>query len=319
MLPSRWRQMIRNAKRAWRWAALLQLLSATTLTCGQGPPTAAGTGAQGSASSPSHGSYLGSRLMPPKSEGSCPPNVAPMYEADAIVTGTDMRQRPWGFAQTLRDVLVRSSGDPRLKDDPRTAELAVHADRFVACFNYVDMMAGVPLHDDQGTYDRPHTLTVYFDPAKIDAILAQFGERPWRGERPVVVPVLLVHGRKPPVYVLSAEIPAGEDQRSSFATAAEQFGMDVRIPTDAELIAWGADVSHFPDDPPRSSAGEAIVVGTINWSETLPGWIGKWRMRWQGGDYAWGTTGVNYDAAFRNIVRGVVLVASGVGSPDQGD
>jgi uncharacterized protein len=78
-----------------------------------------------------------------------------MYEADAIVTGTDMPQRPWGFAQTLRDVLVRSSGDPRLKDDPRTAELAVHADRFVACFNYVDMMAGVPLHDDQGTYDRP--------------------------------------------------------------------------------------------------------------------------------------------------------------------
>ena len=70
--------------------------------------------------------------MPPKSEASCPPNLAPMYEADAIVTGTDMRQRPWGFAHTLRDVLVRSSGDPRLKDDPRTAELAVHADRFVA-------------------------------------------------------------------------------------------------------------------------------------------------------------------------------------------
>src|SRR6516164_455004 len=169
MLGSGWRQMIGNAIRAWRWAALLQLLSATALTCAHAQPIDAGTGAQGSAWSPSHGSYLGSRLMPPKSEGSCPPNIGPMYVADAIVTGTDMRQRPWGFAQTLRDVLVRSSGDPRLKDDPRTAELAVHADRFVACFNYVDMMAGIPLHDDQGTYDRPHTLTVYFDPAKIDA------------------------------------------------------------------------------------------------------------------------------------------------------
>ena len=310
--------MIGNAIRAWRWAALLQLLSATALTCAQAQPTAGGTGAQGSASSPSLGSYLGSRLMPPKSEGSCPPNIGPMYEADAIVTGTDMRQRPWGFAQTLRDVLVRSSGDPRLKDDPRTAELAVHADRFVACFNYVDMMAGVPLHDDQGTYDRPHKLTVYFDPAKIDAILAQFGDKPWRGERPVVVPVLLVHGRKPPAYVLSAEILAGEEQRSSFGTAADQFGMDVRIPNDAELVAWGAGVGHFPSDPPPSSAGQAIVVGTLDWSETLPGWIGKWRMRWQGADYAWGISGVNYDAAFRNIVRGVVLVASGVGSPDQG-
>ena len=311
--------MIGNAIRVWRWAALLQLLCATAVTCAQAQPTAAGTDAPKSASSPSHGSYLGSQLMPPKSEGSCQPNIAPMYEADAIVTGTDMRPRPWGFAQTLRDVLVRSSGDPRLKDDPRTAELAVHADRFVACFNYVDMMSGIPLHDDQGTYDRPHKLTVYFDPPKIDAILAQFGDKPWRGERPVVVPVLLVHGRKPPAYVLSAEIPAGEEQRSSFATAADQFGMDVHIPNDAELVAWGAGVGHFPSDPPPSSAAQAIVAGTLDWNETLPGWIGKWRMRWQGADYAWGISGVNYDAAFRNIVRGVVLVASGVGSPDQGD
>jgi hypothetical protein len=33
----------------------------------------------------------------------------------------------------------------------------------------------------------------------------------------------------------------------------------------------------------------------------------------------WGISGVNYDAAFRNIVRGVVLAASGAGSPDQGN
>jgi uncharacterized protein len=230
-----------------------------------------------------------------------------------------MRQRPWGFAQALRAVLVRSSGDPRLKDDPRIAKLTVHADRFVACFNYVDMMAGVPLHDDQGTYDRPHMLTVYFDPAKIDAVLAQSGDKPWRGERPVVVPVLLVRGRKPPAYLLSAKIPAGEEQRNSFATAADQFGMDVHIPSDAELRAYGADIHHFSRDPPASSSGQAIVAGTLDWSETLPGWIGNWRMRWQGADYAWGIRGVNYDAAFRNILRGVMLVASGVGSPDQGD
>jgi len=311
--------MTGHAIRVWRWVALLQLLCTTALTCAQAQPTTAGAGAQGSASSPPNGNYLGSRLMPPKSEGSCPPDIGPMYEADAVVTGTDMRQRPWGFAQTLRDVLVRSSGDPRLKDEPRTAELAVHADRLVACFNYVDMMAGVPLHDDQGTYDRPHKLIVYFDPAKIDVILAQFGDKPWRGERPVVVPVLLVHGRKPPAYLLSAEIPAGEEQRSSFTTAVDQFGMAVRIPSDAELLTWSAGVGHFPSDPPPSSAGQAIVAGTLDWSETLPGWIGKWRMRWQGADYAWGISGVNYDAAFRNIVRGVVLVASGGGSPDQGD
>jgi hypothetical protein len=311
--------MAGNGLRSWWWAGLLQLLAAAALSGAQAQPSVADAGARGASSPSAHGSYLGSRLVPPKPEGPCPPNIGPMYRADAIVTGTDMRQRPWGFAQTLREVLVKSSGDPRLKDDARTAPLAAHADRFVACFDYVDMMAAVPLHDDQGTSDRPYKLIVSFVPGKIDALLAQFGDKPWHGKRPVVVPVLLIHGRKPPPYVLSAEIPMGGEQRGSFATAAGQFGMEVRIPSAAELRAWGANLGRFLSDPPPSNAGEAVVVGTLDWSETLPGWIGKWRMRWRGADYAWGISGVNYDAAFRNIVRGVVLVVSGAGPPDQGN
>jgi hypothetical protein len=145
------------------------------------------------------------------------------------------------------------------------------------------------------------------------------GEKPWHGERPLVVPVLLVHGRKLPPYLLSAEIPAGEEQRGSFATAASQYGMKASIPSGAKLLGWGASVSHFPSDPPPASAGQAVVLGTLDWSETLPGWIGRWRMRWDGKDYVWGIGGVNYDAAFRNIVRGVMLVSSGAGSPDEGN
>ena len=134
-----------------------------------------------------------------------------------------------------------------------------------------------------------------------------------------MVPILLVHGRKLPPYLLSAESPAAAEQRGSFAAAADQFGLSVRIPSGAQLLAWGASVDHLPRAPPASSAGQAIVVGTLDWSERLPGWIGKWRMRWQGADYLWGISGVNYDAAFRNIVRGVVLAASGAGSPDAGN
>src|SRR5205085_3206860 len=152
------------------------------------------------------------------------------YQADAIVTGTDMRQRPWGMAQCLREVLVKVSGDPRLKDDPRVLDLAAQADRFVASFDYVDMMAGIPKKDDQGSYDRPHRLTVHFDPAKIDGMLAELGEMPWHGERPLVVPVLLVHGPKPPAYVLSAAVLQGEEQRGAFANAAREFGLNIRLP-----------------------------------------------------------------------------------------
>jgi hypothetical protein len=238
----------------------------------------------------------------------------PLYSANAIVTGTDMRQRPWGFAQCLKEVLVKVSGDPRLKDDPRTADLAEHADQFVASFDYADLMAGIPKKDDQGSYDRPHRLTVHFDPARIDGLVEQLGDKPWHGDRPVIVPVLLVRGPHPPPYVLSALNKAGAEQRGAFAEAASEYGMTVRIPSETELTAWGAVAEHFPfpaqappDDP---DPGEALVVGILDWREDLPGWVGAWRTRWHN-DYRWSISGVNYDAAFRDIVAGIVRLASG--------
>jgi hypothetical protein len=89
--------------------------------------------------------------------------------------------------------------------------------------------------------------------------------------------VLLVHGRKPPSYVLSAEVPAGEEQRGSFGNAASEFGMTVRMPSEAELATWGVAVDHFPfpEAAPDQAPGEAIVVGSLDWSETTPGWIGS--------------------------------------------
>jgi hypothetical protein len=106
LFSRRWWPNGGHAIRAWQWAVLLQLLFATALPGAQARLTAADAGTQGTASPSANGSYLGSRLVSPKSESSCPPNIGPMYRADAIVTDTDMRQRPWGFAQTLREVLV---------------------------------------------------------------------------------------------------------------------------------------------------------------------------------------------------------------------
>jgi uncharacterized protein len=238
-----------------------------------------------------------------------------LYQATAIVTGTDMRSRPTGFAQCLREVLVKVSGEPRLLKDARTAELARHADAFVVSFGYVDVMAGIPVHDDQGTYDRPHYLTVHFDPAQIDRALAELGERPWRGERPVVVPVLSMRGFAAP-YLLSADSPAVSEQRASFAERAWEFGVTSRIPTEAELAHWGVSAGGFPTPQASLRPDEALLAGTLEFQEAVPGWAGSWRMRWQGVDYAWQIGGVNYDEAFRDIVRGVLRVASGHRSPN---
>ncbi len=242
-------------------------------------------------------------------------DASELYQATVIVTGTDMRSRPTGFAQCLREVLVKVSGEPRLHDDRRTSDLASHANALVASFDYVDRMAGTKIHDEQGTNDRPYYFTAHFDPARIDKALADLGEQPWRGERPAVVPVLTVRGFTAS-YLLSAESPAAAEQRAAFANAARVFGVKLRVPTEAELADWGVTVGPFPSPRAAPSPDQALVSGTLEFRQAALGWVGTWRMRWHGVDYAWGISGVNFDEAFRDIIRGVVRVASGHGAPD---
>ena len=266
---------------------------------------------------PSFGAFVGG-ATPPKDVPQfsfVARNLESMYQAVAVVTGSDKRYRGMGFAQCLRTVLAKVSGNPRLGKDPRVDRFTRQANLFVASFDYVDQMAAYHVKDDQGTYDRPFNLTVRFVPAKIDAILATLGERPWHGERPVIIPALAVHGVST-AYLLSANVAAGADQRGSLEEMASEMGLRVRFPTDAQLAGWGVTLQRFA--PPRASTlpNQALVAGKLQFQTALPGWAGSWRMRYRSGDYAWTIRGVNFDAAFRDLVNGVALVASGHGAPE---
>ena len=57
-------------------------------------------------------------------------------------------------------------------------ELASSAGQYVSAFSYRDRLEGKPVHDEQGTYDRPHFLTCHFDPQKIDSVLKTLGRKP---------------------------------------------------------------------------------------------------------------------------------------------
>lgn len=252
-------------------------------------------------------------LAAPQSGGG--QDTGSFYRATAIVTGSDRRNRATGFARCFREVLVKVSGEPRLARNPRVDRLAAEANLFIGSFDYVDQMAGIKHKDDQGTYDRPFDLTVRFVPALIDKILAGLGERPWRGERPVIVPALTVRGFST-AYLLSTEGAAATDQRAAFAGVAREYGMRVRFPTGAQLAEWGVTMGQFPSSQAAPSPDQVLVGGTLEFEKALPGWSGSWKMRYGGVDYAWGVRGVNFDEAFRDIVRGVVRVASGHGAPD---
>src|SRR6516162_4089883 len=159
-----------------------------------------------------------------------------IYQATVITTGSDTRFRNAGFAQALREVLVKASGEPRLAKDRRVEALIQGAHRRVAFFSYRDQMEGIHHHDDQGTYDRPFDLTVQFDWLSINSALAGLGEKPWLDERPTIVPVILVRGHDRPFnqqYLISDEEPAGEAQRNSLSYCAQKYGLGLRFPSAA--------------------------------------------------------------------------------------
>ena len=240
------------------------------------------------------------------------------YQAFDIVAGYNREEtRLVGFGHCLREVLVRVSGEPRLEQDPRVAALAVHAAGLVASYDYSDFLIRLqPVHDDQGTGDeRPYDLVVRFDHAKIDAMLRDLNVPPWPGPRPEVVPVLWVKGFTG-AYLLTAEVKTAAEQRSSLAAAAARYGMPLHVPSEGELADWRVSPGGFPEPRAAPEDGQMLVAGTLEFAEASPGWVGHWRMRWHGADYAWSISGVNYDAAFRSLIRGATRVAAGRGAPE---
>src|SRR6516165_2036719 len=124
-----------------------------------------------------------------------PGSLADIYTTRAVVTGKDERNRSLGFKLCFEDVLVKVSGDASILRDRRFEALAAVAGQYVSTFSYRDRLEGKPVHDEQGTHDRPHFLTCQFDRQKIDDIVRTLGRKPWPEPRPVLLMLLAVHGR----------------------------------------------------------------------------------------------------------------------------
>jgi hypothetical protein len=255
----------------------------------------------------------------------------PLYRSVAIVTGTREATRSLGFAQAMGDVLVKLTGDQTIREDQRFAGVAADAGAYVERFSYRDRKEGKPLIDEQGTYDRPHDLTVVFDRAKIDALARSLGREPWSGPRPRVVVfvgvdnVTFADGKGTPhTYMLASDGVADKsaDMRESFAAAADKAGMPVALPTLAQLQAHGWTAKTLADAKSadlatiaRQDGGDVAVAGRMVFSEKTLGWVTTWRMAHQGRTYRWGERGVNFDAAFRNALFGAAQIVSGYGAP----
>jgi hypothetical protein len=243
-----------------------------------------------------------------------------LYQARPIVTGTGETNRMIGFHLALEEVMVKVSGDAALLGDARVA--AIDPAPLVADFKYRDRMEGIPIHDEQGSHDRPHDLTVTFDRAKLDAALRSLGDAPWTAPRPTLVMFLgVTNGDRS--FMLSAEEPRGVDMRESLGNATFRINVPVKMPSTAALEAAGLTVAALPDADlakldqlAREAGGDKAIAGTLEFSDRAHGWLVTWRILGPDGKASeWHQRGVSFDDAFRNAVRGAAQVLSGHGTP----
>ena len=244
-----------------------------------------------------------------------------IYQTRAIVTGEREETRLPVLGQCLKDVLKKVSGDPVIDRDPRVEAFAGQAQAYIKSFSYHDRMEGIPIHDEQGTRDRPYDLTVDFHPEKIDELLQALGQKPWTARRPTIV-VLLAVKHEARSYLLTGDADEGFDQRESFMSVAWLAGMPMTLPStaafsEAEMTAEKLPTADLADlkKITRASGGGKVLVGSIAWNKGMLGWKGDWQLYSDDGPHHWQIRNVNFDAAFRSAMRGAAQVLSGNGKP----
>ena len=242
-----------------------------------------------------------------------------LYQSQTVVTGTGEVNRQIGFRDCLDKVLVRVSGDQRLPKKTEMEALRGKAGDFVDSFRYHDRLEGIPVHDEQGTHDRPHDLTCLYKPAVVDKLLAQLGSKPWLGDRPTLA-IFLTAEQSQRHFTLTAEDERGQAMRESFVNATGPLLMRVAFPPASllkgvdEKALRASDLASL-DQLAKKAGADKALAGSIVWSDKELGWIADWRLASGGKTYLWQVRGVSFDEAFRVAMRGAAQVLSGNGQP----
>jgi hypothetical protein len=188
-------------------------------------------------------------------------------------------------------------------------------------YAYVDLYAGRPIMDEQGTRDRPYEMTVYYRPDKIDGALAKVGSKPWGNNRPKLMVVLKVQhiARN---YILTSHGEYGQLMRESFDLASYKYGMPIALVPGSVLDQSGFSYEHLSESKlPEldalavSAEADLALFGTLRWEPRVLGWVADWHMNGNGAQHHWHIEGVNFDAAFRTALAGAAQILSGNGSP----
>jgi len=110
--------------------------------------------------------------------------------------------------------------------------------------------------------------------------------------------------------------------RDSFALASDKIAIPIAFPQQSVIAGAALDPASLGtsdlaalDALAKATGGDQVLAGTLVWSDAERGWIAQWRIAASGKAHAWRISGVSFDDAFRNALRGAAQVLSGNGEP----
>jgi hypothetical protein len=226
-----------------------------------------------------------------------------LYKAETIVTGTGEPERMRGLRIGVEEVLIKLTGDASLAGTQQVSDIARHAADLLAEHSYEDRMKDIPIHDEQGTRDRPHYLRMRFDPAKFDAALEQAGLRKWTGERPTLA-VWIGISEPRGKYVLAVQ-GDGYGQREVLKDASRKRAIPIMLPPEHQTavnydaVAKGdlALLRHASKD----LGGNAILYGLLDFDGEAH-WNTSWAVAGDRVDATWTMQGVTFSAALKDAI-----------------
>jgi hypothetical protein len=238
--------------------------------------------------------------------------VEDLYRAETIVTGVEEPERSRGLRETFAEVVVKLTGDPRVAKDPVLTPLLQRVGDLVERIEYEDRMKGIPVHDEQGTRERPHYLRVRFRSDAVERALAELGIARWPADRPVIAVWFAV--RTPAgSYVLQPQGSAGYGQRVVFEETARRRGIPIVLaPQKPDRPAITPDdVTAFAASRimQATARGDALLVATLDLADSGY-WNVRWLLDWNGKVARWGLDGVMFDTAIKDGLQQTALILS---------
>lgn len=237
-----------------------------------------------------------------------------LYEAQAIVTGQGDTERRRGFANGLANVIAKLSGDATTVRTEGVQRLMSRAAEFVDRFEYEDRMKGIPIHDEQGTRERPYYLHMWFNPVAVDKGLQELGIARWGSNRPRV---MIWFGIRDSVrtYVLDTETEYGYGQREVLKSVAKRRGVPIALPAPdghGQTVSYEdiatANVKRLRSASRRYDA-QALLYGTL----VMDGngyWTAAWMLERSGAVHRHRLETVTFDVALGAAIERAAKIFS---------